>query len=217
MSSSKAHPSWLIPWADLNVRCCLGTLSLHDQRGYGLMLGGTALGLGLGALVGPAIVMQGSGVRTVLAGSALGAAERRRDHHRPWGRQSPDQHRLRGLGLAGLAAGPLLGIATGAVLVPRLRSSSSSSSSSDSHALWIPSRKVAGFSAHLGSESGNRHQFTSAVLLASAKPSLVMNSLHKLRNLFDVATWSPMVGALPQDPGTPGSAPFLMGVSGTLR
>jgi hypothetical protein len=27
--------------------------NLHDQRGYGLMLGGTALGLGLGALVGP--------------------------------------------------------------------------------------------------------------------------------------------------------------------
>jgi hypothetical protein len=32
-------------------------------------------------------------------------------------------------------------------------------------------------------------------VLASAKPSLVMNSLHKLRNLFDVASWSPMVGA----------------------
>jgi hypothetical protein len=54
-------------------------------------------------------------------------------------------------------------------------------------------------------------------VLAGAKPSVVMNSLHKLRNLFDVASWSPMVGALPQDPGTPGSAPFPMGVTGTLR
>jgi hypothetical protein len=78
--------------------------------------------------------------------------------------------------LAGLAAGPLLGIATGAMLVPRLRSSSSSG---DSHAMWIPSRKVAGFSAHLGSASGNSHQITSADVLASAKPSPVMNSLHK--------------------------------------
>jgi hypothetical protein len=54
-------------------------------------------------------------------------------------------------------------------------------------------------------------------VLASAKPSVVMNALHELRNLFDVASRSPMVGALPQDPGTPGGAPFLLGVTGTLR
>jgi hypothetical protein len=265
------------------------------------MLGGTALGLGLGALVGPAIDMQDSGVRTVLAGSALGAAEGlvfawagrsngNSDYagasligaglgaslgvaaatttdlgagkaltstgFAAWGVwtgafagafASRDSHEvtLGGLGganlgalvgyglvktdlvdprdfgwlslagtvgtalgggvgaalsskddprpiLAGLAAGPLLGLATGAVLVPRLRSSSSSG---DSHAMWIPGRKVAGFSLHLGSESGNNHQLNSADVLASAKPSLVMNSLHKLRNLFDVASWSPMVGA----------------------
>ncbi|HEX7508209.1 MAG TPA: hypothetical protein VF550_15640 [Polyangia bacterium] len=295
---------------------------LHDQRGYALMLGGTALGLGLGALVGPAIDLHGNGVNNVLAGSALGAAEGlvfawagrstgRTDYagasligaglgaglgiaastttdlgtskaltstgFAAWGAwtgafagalASRDSHEvtLGGLGganlgallgyglvktdlvdprdfgwlslagavgtalgggvgaalsskddarpaLAGLAAGPLLGIATGAVLVPRLRASSSSG---ESHALWIPGHKVAGVAFKLG-DSGESTQATSADVLASAKPSLVMNSLHELRNLFDVASWSPMVGALPQDPGTPGAAPFLLGVTGTLR
>ena len=58
---------------------------------------------------------------------------------------------------------------------------------------------------------------TSADVLAGAKPSSVKRALRGLRNLFDVASWSPMVGALPQDPGTPGAAPFLIGVTGTLR
>ena len=71
-------------------------------------------------------------------------------------------------------------------------------------------------SAHLG-DSASGHEATSADVLAQAKPSAVRHALHELRNLFDVASWSPMVGALPQDPGTPGSAPFLMGVTGTLR
>jgi hypothetical protein len=299
--------------------------NLHDQRGYGLMLGGTALGLGLGALAGPSIDMHGSGVSTVLTGSALGAAEGlvfawagrssggsdyagasligaglgaglgvaastttdlgtskalTSTGFAAWGAwtgafagalASRDSHEvtLGGLGganlgaligyglvktdlvdprdfgwlslagtvgtalggglgaalsskddprpaLAGLAAGPLVGIATGAVLVPRLRSSSSSGSS---HAMWIPGRKVAGISAQLGDASGSddRKQVTSADVLAGAKPSFVMGAVHRLRNLFDVATWSPMVGALPQDPGTPGAAPFLMGVTGTLN
>ena len=106
----------------------------------------------------------------------------------------------------GLAAGPLLGIATGAIVVPRLRSSG------DSHAMFVPGRKVAGMSFNLGNSENS--QATSADVLASAKPSTIKNALHGLRNLFDVASWSPMVGALPQDPG---SAPFLMGVTGTLR
>jgi hypothetical protein len=131
-------------------------------------------------------------------GGGLGAALSSKDDPRP--------------ALAGLAAGPLLGIATGAVLVPRLRSPSSS------HALWLPGRKVAGFSTQLGDATagGDSKPMTSADVLAGAKPSIVKGAFHKLRNLFDVATWSPMVGALPQDPGTPGSAPFLMGVTGTL-
>ena len=295
---------------------------LHDQRGYGLMLGGTALGLGLGALSAPFIDMRGSGVVNVLAGSALGAAEGlvfawagrssvgadyagagligaglgaglgvaaatstdlgtskalTSTGFAAWGAwmgafsgalasRDPHEVTLGGLGganlgaligyglvktdlvdprdfgwlslagaigtalgggvgaalsskddprpaLAGLAAGPLLGLATGAVLVPRLRSSS------ESHSMFVPGRKVAGMSVHLGdSDSANESApATSADVLADAKPSAMKHALHELRNLFDVASWSPMVGALPQDPGTPGAAPFLMGVTGTLR
>jgi hypothetical protein len=81
---------------------------LHDQRGYGLMLGGTALGLGLGALVGPAIDMQGSGVRTVLAGSALGAAE---GLVFAWAGRSSGNSDYAGAGLIGAGLGAGLGVA----------------------------------------------------------------------------------------------------------
>jgi hypothetical protein len=84
-------------------------------------------------------------------GGGVGAALSSKDDPRP--------------ALAGLPAGPLLGIATGGVLVPRLRTSASSSSpSGDCHALWSPGRKVAGFSAQLGDStiSSDSHQVNSA-------------------------------------------------------
>ena len=308
--------------AELAGGAALLTDSLHDQRGYGLMLGGTAVGLGLGVLAAPYVDMHGNGVSTVVAGSALGAAEGLvfawagrgsggNDYagasligaglgaglgvatatstdlgtskaltstgFAAWGAwtgafagalASRDSHEvtLGGLGganlgallgyglvktdlvdprdfgwlslagavgtalaggvgaalsskddprlaLAGLAAGPLVGIATGAVLVPRLRASGSSQS------MFVPGRQVAGVSFRLGDSAGGSDnvQVNSADVLASAQPSTIKHALHRLRNLFDVASWSPMIGALPQEPGTPGAAPFLMGVTGTLR
>jgi len=185
-----------------------GALASRDS--HEVTLGGLG-GANLGALIGYGLVkadlvdprdfgwLSLAGTIGTALGGGLGAALSSKDDPRP--------------ALAGLAAGPLVGIATGAVLVPRLRASNST------HALWIPGRKVAGFSAQLGdgAASGSSKQMNSADVLAGAKPSIVMGAVHRLRNLFDVATWSPMVGALPQAPGTPGSAPFLMGVTGTLN
>ena len=90
-------------------------------------------------------------------------------------------------------AGPLLGIATGAVLMPRLRSSG------ESHSMFVPGRRVAGFSMRLADSAtgSERTPATSADVLASAKPSRMKHALHELRNLFDVASWSPIVGAIP--------------------
>jgi hypothetical protein len=308
--------------AEIAGGVALLTNDLHDQRGYGLTMGGTALGLGLGALGAPYINMHGQGVTNVVTGSVLGAAEGlvfawagrasgTADYagasligaglgaglgvaaatssdlgaskaltsigFTAWGAwmgawtgalASRDSHEVTfgGLGganlgalvgyglvktdlvdprdfgwlslagaigtalgggvgaalsskddprpiLAGVAAGPLLGLATGAVLVPRLRSSG------ESHSMFVPGRKVAGVSLRLNDSTtgSERAPSTSADVLAGAKPSRIKAALRPLRNLFDVASWSPMVGALPQDPGTPGETPFLLGVTGTLK
>jgi hypothetical protein len=182
-----------------------GALASRDS--HEVTLGGLG-GANVGALLGYGLVktdlvdprdfgwLSLAGALGTALGGGVGAALSSKDDPRP--------------ALAGLAVGPLLGLATGAVLVPRLRSSS------ESHSMFVPARKVAGLSVHLGDSAGSKDA-TSADVLASAKPSGVKHALHELRNLFDVASWSPMVGALPQAPGAPGAAPFLMGVTGTLR
>ena len=185
-----------------------GALASRDS--HEVTLGGLG-GANLGALLGYGLVktdlvdprdfgwLSLAGAVGIALAGGVGAALSSKDDPRP--------------ALAGLAAGPLVGIATGAVLVPRLRASGSSQS------MFVPGRQVAGVSFRLGDSAGGSDnvQVNSADVLASAQPSTIKHALHRLRNLFDVASWSPMIGALPQEPGTPGAAPFLMGVTGTLR
>ena len=119
-----------------------GALASRDS--HEVTLGGL-FGANLGALLGYGLVktdlvhphdfgwLRLAGAVGTALGGGVRAALSSKDDPRP--------------ALAGLAAGPLLGIATGAVLVPRLRSASSSG---ESHAPWIPGRKAAGVSFKLG-------------------------------------------------------------------
>jgi hypothetical protein len=181
-----------------------GALASRDS--HEVTLGGLG-GANLGALAGYGLVQTDwvnprdfgwlsltAAIGTALGGG-LGAALSSKDDPSP--------------ALAGLAAGSLVGLATGAIVVPRLRSSA------ESHSLWAPARTVAGVSLHGGETTCA--DATSADVLAQAKPSLLKGAFTRLRNFFDVETWSPMVGALPAEPGTASSTPFLLGVTGTLR
>jgi|WetSurMetagenome_2_1015567.scaffolds.fasta_scaffold272541_1 hypothetical protein len=195
-----AWGAWMGAWT--------GAFASRDS--HEVTFGGLA-GANLGALAGYGLVktdlvdprdfgwLSLAGALGTALGGGVGAALSSKDDPRPI--------------LAGVAAGPLLGLATGAVLVPRLRSSG------ESHSMFVAGRKVAGVSLRLSDSTtgSDRAPRTSADVLAGAKPSRIKNALRPFRNLFDVASWSPMVGALPQDPGTPGETPFLLGVTGTLR
>jgi len=116
--------------------------------------------------------------------------------------------------LAGLAVGPLVGLATGAIALPRLRRPAITTSA------WSSM-----FAGHLTADlapdlSPALAEQNSAEVLAARKPSFlgsVANELAPLRHLFDVASWSPMMGALPPAAGDTQPAPFIFGVQGTLR
>ena len=112
--------------------------------------------------------------------------------------------------LAGLAVGPLVGLATGAIALPRLRRPTVTTSAL--------SPKFAG---HLITDLAPAiTERNSAEVLATRRPSFlgtVANELAPLRHLFDVASWSPMMGALPPAAGDTQPAPFIFGVQGTLR
>ena len=292
---------------------------LHDQRGVGIMLGGTAVGLGLGALVSPYAPLDGSLGLHMLGGAGLGAAEglafawagrgtsrsefggsalvgagvgatlglaasgdadglnmqqalvasgfsawggwigsfsgafANRDSHEVvlGGLAAANLGFLAGYGalkydlveprdfawlslagalgtalgggvgaalssqsdprpvLAGLAAGPVVGIATGSVVVPWLRRKAA--------VAYLRAPEVAGVRFDLSAQDDGR-QRDSTDVLAEAKPSTILAGLklaHK--HLFDVSNWTPVVGALPPQPGDPNPAPFFMGVSGGLR
>jgi hypothetical protein len=292
---------------------------LHDQRGVGIMLGGTAAGLGLGALVSPLAPLNRDRGLHMLGGAALGAAEglafawagrattrsefagsgllgagvgatlglaastegeglsmqqalvasgfsawggwigsfsgafANRDPHEVvlGGLAAANLGYLAGYGalrydlvepadfawlslagalgtalgggvgavlstqsnprpvLAGLAAGPVVGIGTGAFIVPWLRHKSD--------VAYVGSRKVAGSRFDLSAREDGR-QRDSTDVLAQAKPSRIANGLRLARrHLFDVSNWTPVFGALPPPPGDPNPTPFFMGVSGGLR
>ncbi len=113
--------------------------------------------------------------------------------------------------LAGLALGPLLGIGTGAFVVPHLRRPAEP----DSALFRAP--RVAGVRFTLSPPSEGRQRDSSDVL-AERKPSRVLAGLLLARrHLFDVTNWTPVVGSLPPLPGDPNPAPFFVGLSGGLR
>jgi len=111
--------------------------------------------------------------------------------------------------LAGLAAGPLVGLATGAIIVPRMRHKAA--------VAYLSAPQVAGARYDLPDENEGR-QYDSTDVLARAKPSKVLAGLKLAqRHLFDVSNWTPVFGALPPAPGDPNPAPLFMGISGGLR
>jgi hypothetical protein len=102
---------------------------LHDQRGVGILLGGTAAGLGLGVLISPLAPLDGDRVVHMVGGAGLGLAE---GLAFAWAGRSTTQSQFAGAGLMGAGIGASLGLA----------------SSSDSDGLSMQQALVAsGFSA----------------------------------------------------------------------
>jgi hypothetical protein len=113
--------------------------------------------------------------------------------------------------LAGLAAGPVVGIGVGTLVVPWLRHKAEASVS------YRRGAKVAGAHFDLPAEESGK-QRNSTDVLAAAKPSRIVAGLKLAqRHFFDVANWTPVFGSLPPPPGDPNPAPFFMGLSGGLR
>jgi hypothetical protein len=84
---------------------------LHDQRGVGILLGGTAAGLGLGALVEPyAPLSAGLGLRMV-GGAGLGLSE---GLAFAWAGRGTTQNEYAGAALVGAGVGATLGLASSA-------------------------------------------------------------------------------------------------------
>jgi hypothetical protein len=113
--------------------------------------------------------------------------------------------------LAGLAAGPVVGIGAGTLIVPWLRHKTEAS------VAFHRASKVAGAYVELPAQADSK-QRNSTDVLADASPSRIVAGLKLAqRHLFDVANWTPVFGALPPPPGDPNPAPFFMGISGGLR
>jgi hypothetical protein len=85
--------------------------SLHDQRGVGIMLGGTAAGLGLGALVSPLAPLDGGRALRMVGGAGLGMAE---GLAFGWAGRSTTRSEYAGSALIGAGIGASLGLASSA-------------------------------------------------------------------------------------------------------
>ena len=84
---------------------------LHDQRGVGIMLGGTAAGLGLGALIAPVAPLDEDRGLRMLGGAGLGAAE---GLAFAWAGRSTTGGEYAGSALIGAGIGASLGLASSA-------------------------------------------------------------------------------------------------------
>jgi hypothetical protein len=84
---------------------------LRDQRGVGIMLGGTAAGLGLGALVAPYVRLDTGAAARLLGGAGLGLAE---GLAFAWSGRATTSNDYAGAGLIGAGLGATLGLASGA-------------------------------------------------------------------------------------------------------
>jgi hypothetical protein len=84
---------------------------LHDQRGVGLMLGGTAAGLGLGALLAPYTLLDSKTGLNAMAGAGLGLGE---GLVFAWSGRATTSSEFAGAGLVGAGLGATLALASGA-------------------------------------------------------------------------------------------------------
>jgi hypothetical protein len=113
--------------------------------------------------------------------------------------------------LAGLAVGPAVGMAGGALILPMLRKLTDRPSARVSRPSAVARRSERDVPAETGTS------LTSAEVLADKRPSLLRRAAHRLDQLVGVASWTPMVGSLPPPPGSNEPPPFIIGATGTLR
>ena len=81
--------------------------NLHDQRGAGILLGGTAAGMGLGALLSPVTPLDGDHAVHMLGGAGLGLTE---GLAFAWAGRSTTQSEFAGSALIGAGIGASLRI-----------------------------------------------------------------------------------------------------------
>ena len=188
--------------------------ALVSRNPHEVTMGGLA-GANLGAIAGYALLSQDwveprdfgwlslFGAAGAVLGSGTGAIFSSKTDPRPV--------------LAGLTVGPAVGIAVGALVLPRLRSLTQSSNGVSF--FNFGRRQVAGMSVTLGPSSSSSTDLTSAdVLSTQSRPGFLSRTAHLLGQAFEITQWSPFVGALPPTPGDPtGSTPFIFGVSGNWK
>jgi hypothetical protein len=126
--------------------------------------------------------------------------------------------------LAGLAAGPAVGMITGALILPRLRRMGGSGGPNVSIAEErFPARVLRAFGMRVGSRTADaapaaarpteKITLSSEILAAPGGPGSSPSLLARLGRVVEVTEWSPLVGALPM-PEQLGPPPLLFGVTG---
>jgi hypothetical protein len=126
--------------------------------------------------------------------------------------------------LAGLAIGPLVGMTTGALVLPRLRRIATPSRATAS----LPSEPAGPRAARArGSRAGStsahgaaplelvpgKITLSSEILAAPGGPGSSPSLLARLARIVEITDWAPLIGALPM-PEQHGPLPLLFGVTG---
>jgi hypothetical protein len=193
--------------------------ALANRDSHEITLGGV-VGANAGAVAGAVLLKSGhieprdfgwlslAAAAGTVAGGSIGAAFSRQGNPQPI--------------LAGLAIGPAVGMAGGAWLLPRLRRWMDHASERTS--LHQQPSSEDGDEDGKESDSGQRVEvstdappLTSTDVLATKRPGPLHNAARIARHVFNVKSWTPLVGAVPPAPGTPGPPPFIIGVAGILR
>jgi hypothetical protein len=124
--------------------------------------------------------------------------------------------------LAGLAAGPVVGMTAGALILPRLRRLGSPGGASTNVAsARFPGRLLRAFGlrpapAPASEPPAEKLTLSSEILAAPGGPGSSPSLLARLCRVVEVTEWSPLVGALPT-PDQLGPPPLLFGVTGLWR
>jgi hypothetical protein len=188
--------------------------ALANRDPHEVTLGGLA-GTNAGFLAGYALLRTGAleardfgwlslaGAVGTVAGGGLGAVLSTRSDPRPI--------------LAGLAIGPLAGMAGGALLLPALRTFSARLSS-------LAPVRVAGMQLSFPTRGSKEPPAapelpspSSAEIVAGKRPGLVRRVRRCVDQVVGVSSWTPTLISLPPPPGASGGPAVLIGAAGLLR
>ncbi len=139
-------------------------------------------------------------------------------------RREADLRMLARMG-AGLAAGPIVGMAAGAIVLPKLRTLRGGGARVEA---WSRRQKVAAFFARSApppsstapralTPSGDSPTSSDVLAQRGERGALARKLRRRLRDAVEVTEWSPFFGGLPTAEPAPGPAPFLLGVVGKWR